>query len=68
MDGELLPNSAGLSSHDLVNKASSGNFTKRISNLTFTTVPDDKIDAELYVGQFCRRPHGRDPQNPTAAF
>ena len=52
MDGELLPNSQGYPCMIWVNKTSGGNFTKRISNLTFMTVPDDKIDAELYVGQF----------------
>ena len=52
MDGELLPNSQGYPCMIWVYKTSGGNFTKRISNLTFMTVPEDKIDAELYVGQF----------------
>lgn len=52
MDGELLPPSQGYPCMIWVNKTSGGNFTKRISNLTFMTKPADKLDSQLYVGQF----------------
>ena len=52
MDGELLAPSQGYPCMIWVYKTSGGNFTKRISNLTFMTLPEDKIDAQLYVGQF----------------
>lgn len=52
MDGETLPNSQGYPCMVWVYKTSGGNFTKRISNLTFMTLPEDKLDSQLYVGQF----------------
>lgn len=52
MDGELLPNSQGYPCMIWVYKTSGGNFTKRISNLMFMTLPEDEIDSQLYVGQF----------------
>jgi len=52
MDGEPLPNTQGYPCMIWVYKTSGGNFTKRISNLTFMTVPDDEINSQLYVGQF----------------
>ncbi len=52
MDGEMLPPSQGYPCMIWVNKTSGGNFTKRISNLTFMTKPADKLDSQLYVGQF----------------
>ena len=52
MDGEYLPNSQGYPCMIWVYKTSGGNFTKRISNLTFMTLPEDQLNAQLYVGQF----------------
>ncbi len=52
MDGEPLPNSQGYPCQIWVNKTSGGNFVKRISNLTFMTLPEDQLDAQLYVGEF----------------
>lgn len=52
MDGEMLPPSQGYPCMIWVNKTSGGNFTKRISNLTFMTKPADKLDSQLYIGQF----------------
>ncbi|MEG0071098.1 MAG: molybdopterin-dependent oxidoreductase [Raoultibacter sp.] len=52
MDGKPLPNSQGYPCSIWVYKTSGGDFTKRISNLTFMTVPPEKIDSQLYVGQF----------------
>lgn len=52
MDGKLLPNSQGYPCMIWVYKTSGGNFTKRISNLTFMTKPADELNDQLYVGQF----------------
>ena len=52
MDGEPLPNSQGYPCQIWVNRTSGGNFVKRISNLTFMTLPEDQLDAQLYVGEF----------------
>ena len=52
MDGETLPNSQGYPCQLWVNKTSGGNFVKRLSNLTFMTLPEDQLDAQLYVGEF----------------
>lgn len=52
MDGETLSNSQGYPCMIWVYKTSGGNFTKRISNLTFMTLPEDQLNSQLYVGQF----------------
>ncbi|WP_139651509.1 molybdopterin-dependent oxidoreductase [Raoultibacter phocaeensis] len=52
MDGEVLPNTQGYPCMIWVNKTSGGNFTKRISNLTFMTKDEADLDNQLYVGQF----------------
>ena len=52
MDGEPLPNSQGYPCALWVYRTSGGNFTKRIGNLTFMTVPDDQINSQLYLGDF----------------
>ena len=52
MDGQPLPNSQGYPCQIWVYKTSGGNFVKRISNLTFMTLPEDQLDSQVYVGQF----------------
>ena len=52
MDGERLPNTQGYPCMIWVNKTSGGNFTKRISNLTFMTKAEEDLDNQLYIGQF----------------
>lgn len=52
MDGERLPNSQGYPCQIWVYKTSGGNFVKRISNLTFMSLPDDQLNSQLYVGEF----------------
>lgn len=52
MNGEPLANSQGYPCMIWVYKTSGGNFVKRISNLTFMTVPEDEVNSQLYVGQF----------------
>lgn len=52
MDGEVLPNTQGYPCMIWVNKTSGGNFTKRISNLTFMTKAEEDLDNQLYIGQF----------------
>ena len=52
MDGEPLPNSQGYPCQLWVNKTSGGNFVKRLSNLTFMTVPEDQLNSQLYLGEF----------------
>lgn len=52
MDGETLLPTQGYPCMIWVNKTSGGNFVKRISNLTFMTLPEDELDSQLYVGQF----------------
>ena len=52
MDGETLLPTQGYPCMIWVYNTSGGNFTKRISNLTFMTVDEDAVNNQLYVGQF----------------
>ena len=52
IDGELLPNTQGYPCQLWVERTSGGNFTKRISNLTFMTHDEGTLMNQVYVGQF----------------
>lgn len=67
MDGEPLPNSQGYPCQLWVYKTSGGNFVKRISNLTFMTLPEDQLNSQLYVGEFTDNRTGIAYSKPNSA-